>query len=252
LAITNGPQDTTVCMNDMAECTCGFNGANPLLTTPNWRIVTRSSDGSVVSNITINGMSIVHDKDDGLKWVIGQANSTSSPNSKLVVGPVNETHNQSSYQCVFPVNQIINGITQTGIVHSSIGTLTVVGKNLLFKLCKLIFIHATDPRSIGKIVVDEICATSLSVSWNAHFHPACGVQSQLITISSSTTSTFVANDSNYTFTNLNSNTSYAITVTLRLKGTEITTRSTTIKTSPLYRMSDNVIVACIIHNCLYY
>ena len=86
----------------------------------------------------------------------------------------------------------------------------------------------------------------MSVSWNTHIHPACGVQSQLITILSSTTSTFTTNDNNFTFTNLNSNTSYVVTVTLRFKGTEITTRSTTIKTSPLYRMSDNVIVACII------
>ena len=119
-------------MNDMAECTCGFDGVSPLTTIPDWIIIKRNSDGSVVSNVTIGGRDIIQDKDDGLEWIIGQANSTSSPNSKLVVGPVNETHNQSSYQCVFHVNQIINGITQNGIVQSSIGTLTVTGKNLLF------------------------------------------------------------------------------------------------------------------------
>ena len=119
-------------MNDMAECACGFDGVSVLTTIPDWRIVTRNSDGSVVSNVTINGRDIVRDKNDGLEWVIGQANSTSSPNSKLVIGPVNETYNQSSYQCVFPVNQIINETTQTRIVQSSIGTLTVVGKNLPF------------------------------------------------------------------------------------------------------------------------
>ena len=27
--ITNGPQDTTVCMNAMVECYCGFTGATP-------------------------------------------------------------------------------------------------------------------------------------------------------------------------------------------------------------------------------
>jgi len=118
----------------MAECTCGFDGVNPLAITPNWRIITRNNDGSVVSNVTINGRDVVHDKNDGLEWIIGQANSTSSPNSKLVIGPVNETHNQSSYQCVFHVNQIINGATQHRIVKSSVGTLTVVGKNLPFKL----------------------------------------------------------------------------------------------------------------------
>ena len=132
MAITNGPQDTTVCINDMAECSCGFDGASPSIITPNWRIVTRNNDGGVVSNVIVNGRDVVNDKDDGLEWVIGQANSTSSPNSKLVIGPVNETHNQSSYQCVFHVNQIINGATQHRIVKSSVGTLTVVGKNLSF------------------------------------------------------------------------------------------------------------------------
>ena len=61
-------------------------------------------------------------------YIVGQANATSSPNSRLVFGPVSITHNQSSYQCVFRISEIINGLIQRQIVKSSVGTLTVFGK----------------------------------------------------------------------------------------------------------------------------
>jgi len=35
ITITNGPQDTTVCTNQVANCTCGFNGGDPSLVIPN-------------------------------------------------------------------------------------------------------------------------------------------------------------------------------------------------------------------------
>ena len=57
-SITNGPQDTTVCMNAMAECNCGFTGIDPSFAVPNWRIVFRSDDGSIISNNTLNGGDI--------------------------------------------------------------------------------------------------------------------------------------------------------------------------------------------------
>ena len=122
-------------MNDMAECTCGFDGADPLLTSPDWTIVTRSSSGSVISNVTIDGEDILINVHRGFKWILGPRNSTSAPGSKLIFGPVNKTHNQSSYQCVFNmlVNQFVNGSNQFHSVESSVGTLTVVGK----KLCHL-------------------------------------------------------------------------------------------------------------------
>ena len=41
LVITNGPQDTTVCMNTIAEVYCGFTGTSPNFAIPNWRIVFR-------------------------------------------------------------------------------------------------------------------------------------------------------------------------------------------------------------------
>ena len=58
LIITNGPQDTTVCMNVMAECYCGFTGTDPNFVVPNWRIVYRNDDGSIVSNDTVDGDDI--------------------------------------------------------------------------------------------------------------------------------------------------------------------------------------------------
>ena len=114
----------------MAKLTCGFEGTtfNPVTTIPDWIIITRATDGSVISNVTIDGGEIIDNKHDGLRWVVNQINATSSPNSRLMFGPVNMTHNQSSYQCVFTISTPINGLIQRQSVKSSIGTLTVVGK----------------------------------------------------------------------------------------------------------------------------
>ena len=125
LIITNGPQDTTVCMNAMAECNCGFTGASPNFAVPNWRIVFRSDDGSVISNDTLDGDDIADRLINGLQWLpdltSGDNNGT---NSKLLVGPVNMTHNQSSYQCFFTSS------VGSSII-SSVGTITIVGKAII-------------------------------------------------------------------------------------------------------------------------
>ena len=110
-------------MNATVDCYCGFTGASPNFAIPNWRIVFRSDDGSIVSNDSIDGDDIVNGSIiNGLQWVpdltSGDNNAT---NSKLLVGPVNMTHNQSSYQCIFTMGQ-------GGSVISSVGTITVVGK----------------------------------------------------------------------------------------------------------------------------
>ena len=119
--ITDGPQDTTVCMNAIAEVYCGFTGVNPNLAIPNWRIVFRSDDGSIISNDTIDGYDTLDGLINGLQWLpdltSGDNNAT---NSKLLIGPVNMTHNQSSYQCIF--RRI------AGLATSSVGTMTVIGK----------------------------------------------------------------------------------------------------------------------------
>ena len=128
--ITNPPQDTTVCINDMAKCTCGFDGADPSSTIPDWIIVTRATNGSLISNRTFEGIEIVANRHAGLRWQVGQLNVTSAPNSRLVFGPVDPTYNQSSYQCVFTITQLVNGLLQIQIVKSSVGTMTVVGKRI--------------------------------------------------------------------------------------------------------------------------
>ena len=107
-----------MCMNAIAECNCGFSGANPDHVFPEWRIIYRSDTGSI---ITVDSEDIVHRPMNGLQWSPDlTSGGNSAPNSKLLVGPVNKTHNQSSYQCIFPV--------LSGDVTSSVGTMTVVGK----------------------------------------------------------------------------------------------------------------------------
>ena len=67
----------------------------------------------------------------------------------------------------------------------------------------------------------------------------CGVISQLVTISSSSSSarTFDATEkNNFPFTDLSSNTSYDVVITLRHNRDQLTTRHATIKTSPVHRM----------------
>ena len=119
MMITNGPMDTTVCNGSIASISCGFiNESNNFA--PNWRIVRRSDNGTIISNTSVSSDIIVTNTSDGLEWVSDTKSGVNmSPNSRLLVGPVDETYNQSSYQCVFTVG----GVT----VESSVGTLTVAG-----------------------------------------------------------------------------------------------------------------------------
>ena len=88
---------------------------------PNWNIITRSNDGSVISNVTVTPNQINSDNSDRLVY---EPDLTSGPNNaannRLLVGPVDETYNQSSYQCTFDL--------AGGDVISSIGTITVAGE----------------------------------------------------------------------------------------------------------------------------
>jgi len=74
----------------------------------------------------------------------------------------------------------------------------------------------------------------------------CGILSQLVTISSSSSParTFNASDKyNFTFSDLTSSTFYDVTVTLRHQGGELTTRNATIKTLPIHRMFHIIITS---------
>ena len=121
IKIVSRLQNTTVCINDKAEINCGYTGADPNTVVPTLNITLRSDNGSIISNNTVDGLTIFNKSRNGLQWVpdltSGDNNAT---NSKLLVGPVNKTHNQSSYQCIFT--------TLNGSITSSVGTMTVVGK----------------------------------------------------------------------------------------------------------------------------
>lgn len=124
LTITNEPQDTIVCLNDIAEINCGFIGDSHEHIFPDWRIINRSDNGSIISNMTYNGEQIFHGSINGLQWIPdrgrGEINAT---NSKLLVGPVNKTYNCSSYQCIIR--------TTNDTIKGSEGIITVVGKTAM-------------------------------------------------------------------------------------------------------------------------
>ena len=115
----------TVCINTLAKINCGFTGASPGGTIPDWRIVYRNDSGSVINNDTIDGNDILLQRINGLQWVADfDSGILNAPNSHLLVGPVNMTLNQSSYQCMFTINERGGG---TNTIMSSVGTMTVVG-----------------------------------------------------------------------------------------------------------------------------
>ena len=114
----------TVCINTLAKINCGFTGASPGGTIPDWRIVYRNDSGSVINNDTIDGNDILLQRINGLQWVADfDSGINNAPNSHLLVGPVNMTLNQSSYQCMFTINDR-DGLNT---VMSSVGAMTVVG-----------------------------------------------------------------------------------------------------------------------------
>ena len=107
-----------MCINQVANCACGFTGADPNFVVPNWRIIKRNRNGVIVSDVTVSGIDITTNTVDGLQWIVDPHNGN---NSLLRVGPVGGTDDQSSYQCIFAT---ANG----GNVESDMGTLTVIGK----------------------------------------------------------------------------------------------------------------------------
>ena len=42
ISITDHPQNTTVCTNQLANYACGFVGVDPNFAAPNWRIIKRN------------------------------------------------------------------------------------------------------------------------------------------------------------------------------------------------------------------
>ena len=120
LMITNGPMNVTVCSGTKANTSCGYTGVyDPFSTLPNWRIIKRNNNGSVISNETVSGMDIHINKFDDLRFVVVYSNGKYDHNY-LSVGPVDDTYNNTSYQCIFTINDTI-------IESNTAGTITVIG-----------------------------------------------------------------------------------------------------------------------------
>ena len=118
LVITNGPMNVTVCSGTKAEISCGYTGASNLFSAiPNWRIIKRNNNGSVISNVTVSGVDVRSNKINGLNFI---SNDNSANGSYLSVGPVDDTYNNTSYQCIFTIDDNI-------IESDTAGTITVIG-----------------------------------------------------------------------------------------------------------------------------
>jgi len=115
--ITEDPQNTTVCVDQSVNFSCGFTRADPRTVVPDWHIIRKNTNGAIVYDEIVSGSEINRDISDGLEWIADPLNGN---NSVLRVGPVDRTNNRSSYQCIFA---ILNDN-----VESDIGTLTVLGE----------------------------------------------------------------------------------------------------------------------------
>ena len=124
LAIVNGPIDIIVHTGAIGIMPCGFVNES-INIQPDWNIITRSDDGSVISSVTVSPNEINSDNSNGNRdRLVYVPDLTSGPNNasnnRLLVGPVDETHNQSSYQCFFELAR--------GDIVSNNRTITVAGE----------------------------------------------------------------------------------------------------------------------------
>ena len=120
--ITNGPMNVTVCSGTKANISCGYTGVNPFSTRPNWRIIKRNNNGSVISNETVSGTDVRHNKIDYLKFIVVTSTVNNADGSYLSVGPVDDTYNNTSYQCIFTINDNIIESDTAGTIIIVIGT----------------------------------------------------------------------------------------------------------------------------------
>ena len=120
LEITNHPMNVTVCSGTKAKISCGYTGVSDFFNTrPDWRIIRRHNNGSVISNVTVSGVDIRFNKFDDLTFTV-VVNDNRADGSYLSVGPVDDTYNNTSYQCIFTINDNI-------IESDTAGTITVIG-----------------------------------------------------------------------------------------------------------------------------
>ena len=130
--ITNGPMNVTVCSGTKANISCGYAGVSNLFSAaPNWRIIERTNNGSVISNKTVYGIN--SNRNDGLEFVV-VLKDNSANGSYLSVGPVDDTYNNTSYQCIFTINDNI-------IESDTVGTITVIGMYIAMYICTYVYMQ---------------------------------------------------------------------------------------------------------------
>ena len=113
--------NVTVCSGTKANISCGYTGVSDFIQTkPNWRVIERNRNGSIISNETVSGMDILNNTTDRLEFVVNIRNGNNADESYLSVGPVDDTYNNTSYQCIFTINDNI-------IESDTAGTITVIG-----------------------------------------------------------------------------------------------------------------------------
>ena len=113
--------NVTVCSGTKAKISCGYTGVDPFRIRPNWKIIKRNNNGSVISNETVSGMDLRLNKIDDLEfYIVIRGSSNNADGSYLSVGPVDDTYNNTSYQCIFTINDTI-------IESDTAGTIIVIG-----------------------------------------------------------------------------------------------------------------------------
>ena len=114
------PMNVTVCSGTKANISCGYTGVTDFVDTlPNWRIIKRYNNGSVISNKTVSGVNIFRNMVGDLKFFLITSDNNAN-GSYLSVGPVDDTYNNTSYQCKFNISDNI-------IESDTAGTITVIG-----------------------------------------------------------------------------------------------------------------------------
>ena len=114
--------NVTVCSGTKANISCGYTGVSDIFAVrPNWRIIKRNNNGSVISNETVSGLDIRRGLIDDLRsFFVVRGSINNADGSYLSVGPVDDTYNNTSYQCIFTINDNI-------IESDTAGTITVIG-----------------------------------------------------------------------------------------------------------------------------
>ena len=112
--------NVTVCSGTKANISCGYTGVDPFRIRPNWRIIKRNNNGSVISNETVSGMDIRSNLFNSLQFTVVTSDGNNADGSYLSVGPVDDTYNNTSYQCIFTINDTV-------IESDTAGTITVIG-----------------------------------------------------------------------------------------------------------------------------